>query len=114
MSMPLSGMSRARGPRGPLKPARTGATLQDHWGAAFEFLLLVVLAVYLGIVEVATLRKDRRHAIGVMFIIAAVVTPTPDPVNQTLFAIPLVILYEAAILVAARLKRRRSDEPGEV
>lgn len=79
-------------------------------GAAFEFPLLVVLAVYMGLVEVATLRKYRRHAIVVMFIIAAIVTPTPDPFNQTLFAIPLIVLYEAAILVAARLKRRRTDK----
>lgn len=79
-------------------------------GGAFEFPLLVVLAVYMGLIEVATLRKYRKHAIVAMFIIAAVVTPTPDPVNQTLFAVPLIVLYEAAILVASRIKRRRKDE----
>jgi sec-independent protein translocase protein TatC len=78
-------------------------------GAAFEFPLLVVLAVYLGFVEVATLRKYRRHAIVVIFIIAAVVTPTPDPLNQALFALPLIILYEVAIFVAARITKRRRD-----
>lgn len=76
-------------------------------GAAFEFPLLVVLAVYMGLIEVATLRKYRKHAIVVMFIIAAIVTPTPDPLNQTLFALPLIFLYEIAILVAARLTARR-------
>lgn len=79
-------------------------------GAAFEFPLLVVLAVYMGLVEVATLRQYRKHAIVVMFVISAIVTPTPDPFNQALFAVPLIVLYEVAILVAARLKRRRSDE----
>ncbi len=79
-------------------------------GAAFEFPLLIVLAVYMGLIEVATLRKYRRHAIVVIFIIAAVVTPTPDPFNQTLFALPLILLYEISILVAAQLKRRRKDE----
>ncbi len=79
-------------------------------GAAFEFPLLVVLAVYLGLIEVATLRKYRRHAIVVMFIIAAVVTPTPDPINQSLFAIPLIVLYEVAILVASYLRKRRVEE----
>jgi len=82
-------------------------------GGAFEFPLLVVLLVYLGILEVATLRKYRRHAIVIIFVIAAVVTPTPDPINQTLFAAPLIILYEVAILVAAQLKRRRKDEVGK-
>jgi sec-independent protein translocase protein TatC len=79
-------------------------------GAAFEFPLLIVLAVYMGLIEVATLRKYRRHAIVVIFIIAAVVTPTPDPINQTLFAVPLILLYEIAILVSSQLKRRRKDE----
>lgn len=83
-------------------------------GAAFEFPLLIVLAVYMGFIEVATLRKYRRHAIVVIFIIAAVVTPTPDPINQTLFALPLIVLYEIAIFVAAQLKRRRKDEVIEV
>jgi sec-independent protein translocase protein TatC len=78
-------------------------------GGAFEFPLLVVLAVYMGLIEVATLRKYRRHAIVVIFIIAAVVTPTPDPFNQTLFAVPLIVLYEAAIIVSSFLGKRRSD-----
>jgi sec-independent protein translocase protein TatC len=73
-------------------------------GAAFEFPLLIVLAVYMGLIEVATLRKYRRHAIVVIFIIAAVITPTPDPINQSLFAVPLILLYEVAILVASQLK----------
>jgi sec-independent protein translocase protein TatC len=63
----------------------------------------------MGLIEVATLRKYRRHAIVVIFIIAAVVTPTPDPFNQSLFAVPLIILYEAAIIVASFLGKRRSD-----
>ncbi len=83
-------------------------------GVVFEFPLLVVLAVYMGIVEVKTLRKYRRHAIVVIFIIAAIVTPTPDPFNQCLFAAPLLIFYELSIIVASRLKRCRADEVVEV
>lgn len=75
-------------------------------GAAFEFPLLVVLAVYMGLIEVATLRHYRRHAIVVMFVIAAIVTPTPDPLNQCLFALPLIVLYELAIWVSAFVGRR--------
>jgi sec-independent protein translocase protein TatC len=76
-------------------------------GAAFEFPLLILLLVHLGLIQVATLRKYRRHAIVVMFVISAIVTPTPDPFNQSLFALPLIVLYEAAILAAAWLTRRR-------
>jgi sec-independent protein translocase protein TatC len=76
-------------------------------GAGFEFPLLVVLAVYMGFIQVATLRKYRRHAIVVMFVIAAIVTPTPDPFNMTMFAIPLILLYEVAIWVSAYLVRSK-------
>ena len=75
-------------------------------GASFEFPLVIILLIYLGIMKVDTLRKFRRHAIVVIFIIAAVVTPTPDPFTQTLFAIPLYLLYELAIIVGARVQKR--------
>lgn len=78
-------------------------------GAAFEFPLLILLLVYMGIVQVPTLRKYRRHAIVVIFILAAIVTPTPDPINQLLFALPLIVLYEIAIVVAGRLTKRRKS-----
>lgn len=76
-------------------------------GASFEFPLLIVIANYMGLVEVATLKKYRRHAIVVFFIIAAIVTPTPDPFVQTLFAAPLCLLYELSIWVSAWIGRRR-------
>ena len=62
-------------------------------GAAFEFPLLIVLLVYLGMVSVAKLRSWWRHALVVIFIISAIVTPTPDPVTQTMLAVPLYALY---------------------
>jgi len=78
-------------------------------GGAFEFPLLIVLAVYLGFLNVATLRKFRRHSIVVIFIIAALVTPTPDPVTQLMMAIPLYVLFELAIIAGARVERRKRD-----
>jgi len=56
---------------------------------------------------VATWRTYRRHAIVVIFVIAAIVTPTPDPFNQSLFALPLILLYELAIWVSAFVGRRK-------
>jgi sec-independent protein translocase protein TatC len=76
-------------------------------GAAFEFPLVIVLLVWLGIVTTDFLRKYRRHAIVVIFIIAAIVTPTPDPITQSMFAAPLYALYEIAILVSARVEKRK-------
>lgn len=76
-------------------------------GAAFEFPLLIVMAIYFGLLRVETLRKYRRHSIVAIFIIAAVVTPTPDPFTQCLFAAPLYVLFEIAVLVGARMQRKR-------
>ncbi len=76
-------------------------------GAAFEFPLLIVMTVHFGFLRVETLRKYRRHAIVGIFIIAAVVTPTPDPFTQTMFAAPLYVLFELAILVGARVQAKR-------
>jgi sec-independent protein translocase protein TatC len=53
------------------------------------------------------LRKYRRHAIVAIFIIAAIITPTPDPITQTVFALPLYALYEGAIIVGRRVEKKR-------
>ncbi len=77
-------------------------------GAAFEFPMLIVLLVYMGMVTVAKLRSWWRHALVAIFIISAVVTPTPDPVTQSMLAIPLYALYWIAILVASRVEKRKT------
>ena len=77
-------------------------------GASFEFPLLIILAVYIGVREVETLRKYRRHAVIAIFLIAAFVTPTPDPITQSMFAGPLYVLYEVAIFAGARITKRRA------
>lgn len=83
-------------------------------GASFEFPLVIVLLVWLGLMTTAFLRKYRRHAIVLIFIIAAVVTPTPDPVTQTMFAAPLYILFEIAILVGGRVEKARRKRVAEL
>ncbi|TAG28639.1 MAG: twin-arginine translocase subunit TatC [Verrucomicrobia bacterium] len=82
-------------------------------GAAFEFPLLIVIAIHFGLLRVETLRKFRRHAVVAIFLIAAVVTPTPDPFTQSMFAAPLYVLYEIAIIVGARVQARREARMGE-
>lgn len=77
-------------------------------GAVFEFPLVIVLLVWMGILSTAFLRKYRRHAIVVIFVIAAIVTPTPDPFTQTIFAAPLYALFEISILVSARIEKKKA------
>ncbi len=80
-------------------------------GAAFEFPLVILLLVYIGLLKVATLRKYRRHAIVAIFIIAAIVTPTSDPFTMTMLVVPLYVLYEIAVLVGSRVEKRRPLAP---
>lgn len=70
-------------------------------GAAFQFPMVIQILIYLGILKVDQLRKWRRFAILIFFLVSAVITPTPDPVNQTMVALPLWFLYELAIWVGA-------------
>ncbi|CAK8724647.1 hypothetical protein GMJAKD_14485 [Candidatus Electrothrix aarhusensis] len=66
----------------------------------------MVFLAKLSIVDAPFLSKNRKYAFLIAFIIAAIVTPTPDVVNQLLMAGPLVVLYEISI-VAVRFFVRK-------
>ena len=68
------------------------------FGCIFELPLFIVLLAKMNIVTIPLLRKNRKYAILTSFVIAAIVTPTPDIVNQLLMAGPLVVLYEISII----------------
>jgi sec-independent protein translocase protein TatC len=70
------------------------------FGIVFELPLILTLLAMLGIVDHKFLSKWRRHAIVVNVIIAAVVTPTGDPFNLALMALPMLLCYELGILGA--------------
>jgi len=79
------------------------------FGLVFELPLAITLLAMMGLVTPAFLRRNRKYAILINFIIAAVLTPTPDVLNQTLMAGPLIILYEVGILAAWLFGRRRAQ-----
>ena len=68
------------------------------FGVIFEMPVMMVFLAKAGIVSVALLNKYRKYAILVNFIIAAILTPTPDVVNQMMMGIPLLVLYEVSVL----------------
>jgi len=76
------------------------------FGVVFELPVVITLASRMGLVTPQWLARNRKYAILVNFIIAAVLTPTPDIFNQTLMAGPLIVLYELGI-ISARLFGRR-------
>jgi sec-independent protein translocase protein TatC len=69
------------------------------FGLAFEFPVLLVFLELAGVVDSKRLRKWRRPAAVVIFIVAAVITPSQDPYSLFAMAIPMCIFYEASILV---------------
>ena len=75
-------------------------------GLAFELPLVTWLLSLLGIVHKRLLRKYRRHAVVLIVIVAAVITPTGDPFTLAVVAIPLYLLYELSILMI-------KDKPAE-
>jgi sec-independent protein translocase protein TatC len=69
-------------------------------GVSFETPLLIFFLSKLGIVTPAALSRYRKYAILVIAVLAAVITPTPDPFNMLLVMAPLILLYEIGILLA--------------
>jgi sec-independent protein translocase protein TatC len=79
-------------------------------GLIFETPLIVMALAKLGVVSPQWLAARRKWWIIIAFIIAAIATPTPDPVNQCIVAIPLILLLELGILLA-RLVYKKREQP---
>ena len=70
------------------------------FGVTFELPVFTFFLVRLGIWDYRFMLRSFRYAIVAIFIIAAVLTPTPDIINQCLLALPMLLLYVASIGVA--------------
>ena len=77
------------------------------FGLIFELPLILALASRMGLVTPEFLARNRKYAILINFIIAAILTPTPDIFNQSLMAIPMCLLYEVGIWAAKLVRRRK-------
>jgi len=77
-------------------------------GLSFQAPLVVLLLVYLGLLRVKTLTKYRRHTIVVILVLVALIAPTPDPVTQGFFAVPLYLLFELSIVLGRRVEGKRA------
>jgi sec-independent protein translocase protein TatC len=78
------------------------------FGAAFEVPLIVVMANFAGALPARILRKSRRIAIFLIFLFAAVATPSTDPFTMCAMAVPMVILFEVAVQIATIHDRRKA------
>lgn len=79
-------------------------------GVSFELPMVMALAAKLRLVRAKQLLSFWRYAVIIIFIIAAIVTPTPDPLTQSLVAGPLLVLYLLGISFAWFLQPKRPKE----
>lgn len=79
-------------------------------GLIFELPMVTFVLAKIGVVTSHFMAKYRRHAIVVILILAALITPTPDPITQLMVAVPLYILYEISVVIAKFTTARRAEE----
>ena len=83
-------------------------TLLLWMGLVFQTPLVTFTLAKLGVVTGDWLAKQRRYALVVAFVLGAIITPTFDPINQSLVAIPILVMYELGIWMARLGGRNRS------
>ena len=78
-------------------------------GICFELPILIFFLSKIGVVNSRWMLKNFKYAVLIVFIIAAFITPTPDPINQTILALPMVALYSLGILIAFFFGKERTE-----
>ena len=77
------------------------------FGVAFNLPVFVIALALTGVLNIQTLKHFHRHAIVLIFILAAILTPSPDIASQILLAVPLLALFELSVLGVFFVDRRR-------
>jgi len=80
------------------------------FGIGFEFPIVLIFLQIAGIVDAATLRKGRRFAIVGICVLVAVITPSGDPISMLMLSVPMVLFYEAAIVVGSIITKRQASK----
>ncbi len=80
-------------------------------GLTFETPILILFLTRLGLVSPGFLVRKFKWAVLIAFIISAIITPSGDPVNQTIVAVPIVILYAIGVLISWIFRKRVVQDP---
>ena len=80
------------------------------FGLMFELPLVTFVFAKIGVINNTFLRKQRKYAVVIVFVIAAFLTPTPDAFNQFMMAAPLLVLYEMSVWIAYFFGRKETAE----
>lgn len=81
------------------------------FGLSFQLPIIMIILSAIGLIKAESLRRKRRIAIVIIFIVAAILTP-PDIFSQIALAIPLLLLYEFSILLCNLLEKRELKNVG--
>jgi sec-independent protein translocase protein TatC len=76
-------------------------------GIMFQLPVVVYILSKIGLVTPGFMRKYRRHAVVVILVVAAILTPSPDALSQMLVGTPMILLYELSIFISAYIDRKR-------
>ncbi len=82
-------------------------------GVLFQMPLLVMVLARVGFVTAKLLKKYRRHAIVIILIASAIITPSTDPFSLVIVTVPLYLLFETSIIIAGRINKRQEKERKE-
>lgn len=80
------------------------------FGIVFEVPVIIAFLAMIGLVNWRWLAKYRRYAIVINITVAAIITPTGDPLNLAMMAIPLIVFYEIGIILARILGKKPADD----
>ena len=81
------------------------------FGLAFELPVVVLALVYFGLITYKFMARTRPYTIVLIFILAAIIAPTPDLLTLIAMALPMSLLYESCIWIAWLMERRKSRNP---
>ncbi|MDX9714535.1 MAG: twin-arginine translocase subunit TatC [Dissulfurispiraceae bacterium] len=79
------------------------------FGIVFELPIVILFLTRMNIITTKTLARNRKYSVLIAFILAALLTPTPDAFNQTLMAVPIIFLYEFGILLSILMDRMKKN-----
>ncbi len=82
-------------------------------GLSFELPILAYVLAKIGLITAGFLRKYRKYAFVIILIVAAIITPSPDWTSQIIVAVPLLLLYEISVIIAARVDKENEQKEKE-
>jgi sec-independent protein translocase protein TatC len=82
------------------------------FGVMFQFPVAIFLLVKTGLVKLETFKKQRFAMIIIILLLAAVITPTPDMLNQLILAVPTYMLFELGLLITGLAVKKNPDDEG--